>query len=221
MKGEDAIEKNFIIYKSINKITNEVYVGSTTYSLQQRKLDHLERANRRENGRFYEAISTYGSESFEWETIDTAENNDELALKEQQYIKQFKTKGKSYNSDCGGGFQKSVYQYCIKTGKQLQKFNSLEEASNATKTSRSNISMACLGRSKTAKNFYWSYLDQENYKASDKRFKSVIQKDLNGEFVQEFKSIAEASRHTGVSKSSIAKNVRGEYNKAGGFLWTK
>ena len=78
-----------IIYKATNEDTNQVYVGSTTYSLQQRRLDHQERANRTEEGKFYEAISTYGSNNFSWETIDTTENTDELALKEQYYIAEY------------------------------------------------------------------------------------------------------------------------------------
>lgn len=221
MKRENEERKEFIIYKSTNQVNDKIYIGSTTSSLKQRKLDHQERANRTELGKFYEAIHTYGADSFTWETIDTAEDVDELAYKEQQYIAEFKANENGYNSDCGGGFKKSVYQYCIETGKQLRKFDSLEEAANATDTSRSNISTACLGHSKTAKNFYWSYLDKEEYKTADMRFKCVTQKTINGEFIHEFKSIAEASRQTGISKSGIAKTVRGEQVQAGGFLWTR
>ena len=218
-----AIERRneMIIYKATNENTSQVYIGSTTDSLDQRKLDHNERADREEAGKFYEAIHTYGAEHFKWETIDTAENVDELALKEQQYIKEFKANEKGYNSDCGGGFKKSVYQYCTETGRQLKKFNSLEEAANAVNSSKSNISSACLGNSRSAKSFYWSYLNQEHYKTTDKRLKCVKQKSQSGKVIQEFKSIAEASRQTGISKSCIAKTVRGEKQYAGGFLWVK
>ncbi|MBQ0740972.1 hypothetical protein J9332_42545, partial [Aquimarina celericrescens] len=61
MMTEAEERKKFIIYKSTNQTTNQVYVGSTTYSLQQRRLGHQERANRTGEGKVYGAISTYGS----------------------------------------------------------------------------------------------------------------------------------------------------------------
>lgn len=73
--------ENYKIYKSTNQSTSQVYIGSTTNSLYQRRLDHTERASRNEKGKFYEAISTYGAEDFEWEVVDTANNIDELAQK--------------------------------------------------------------------------------------------------------------------------------------------
>jgi len=213
MMTEAGEREKFIIYKSTNQSTNQVYIGSTTYSLQQRRLDHQERANRTEEGKFYEAISTYGSNNFSWETIDTTENTDELALKEQYYIAEYD----SYNS----GFKKTVFQYCKETEKQTARFESLEEAAKSVNTSRSNISSACLGSSKSAKGFSWSYKDLDSFKTDDKRLKYVKQLDVDEVIIKEYKSIAEASRQTGISKSCIAKTVRGERQYAGGFLWIK
>ena len=53
----------------------------------------------------------------------------------------------------------------------------------------------------------------------DKRKKKVFQFYLHGEFIQSYKSVAEAARTTGISSSSIAKCCRGEYKIAGGFNW--
>jgi group I intron endonuclease len=221
MMTEAGEREKFIIYKSTNQSTNQVYIGSTTYSLQQRRLDHQERANRTEEGKFYEAISTYGSNNFSWETIDTTENTDELALKEQYYIAEYDSYNSGYNSDCGGGFKKTVFQYCKETEKQTARFESLEEAAKSVNTSRSNISSACLGSSKSAKGFSWSYKDLDSFKTDDKRLKYVKQLDVDEVIIKEYKSIAEASRQTGISKSCIAKAVRGERQYAGGFLWIK
>lgn len=60
-----------------------------------------------------------------------------------------------------------------------------------------------------------------SFKVADKRFKSVSQRSLDGQLLKEYKSIAEASRKTGINKSSIAKAVRGERKTAGGFCWLK
>ena len=60
---------------------------------------------------------------------------------------------------------------------------------------------------------------KEGYLPKDKRKKKVLQYTLEGEFVNEFKSVAEASKLTGCNKSSIAKVCRGERKRCGGFIW--
>src|SRR5690606_5452938 len=104
-------KKTGIIYTARCKITGEFYVGATKDSLEQRKLDHVERANRGENNKFHEAISTYGPDAFEWNQTDTANTTDELAQKEKEHIAKHDSKNQGYNSDAGGGFKKTVYQY--------------------------------------------------------------------------------------------------------------
>jgi len=206
--------------KSSNSSTSQVYIGSTTDTLKQRQLDHTERANRTETGKFYEAISTYGQGDFKWEVIDTANSVDELAQKEKHYIIEYEAYQNGYNSDSGGGFKKSVYQYDLKTGLKMTKFECLEDAAHAVSSTKSNISSACLGTSKTAKGFYWSYEDYDYFTRDDNRTTSIKQINKQGEEVNSFKSIAEASRVTGINKSSIAKVIRGEYKTAGGFYWS-
>jgi len=74
--------KRLIIYTAENQQNGYRYVGATTKSLRERKLDHLERAARGQNGKLYEAIRTYGSNAFMWQTIDTSMTINELAKKE-------------------------------------------------------------------------------------------------------------------------------------------
>ena len=56
-------------------------------------------------------------------------------------------------------------------------------------------------------------------KNKDKRFKEVEQFVTDGIFINKFKSIAEASRSTGICKSSIAKVCRNKRKTAGGFVF--
>lgn len=42
---------------------------------------------------------------------------------------------------------------------------------------------------------------------------------LEGEFIQSFESISEAERRTGIHRGNIARNIRGESNTAGGYIW--
>lgn len=133
-----------IIYKAENKFTGELYIGITTNSIHQRELDHVERALRGESGKFYEAISTYGEDAFTWEQIDTASDKNELAAKEKSYVITYKTKEDGYNSDSGGGIQKSVYQYDLKTKGLIASYPNLMTAASTINMSKQDISRACL-----------------------------------------------------------------------------
>ena len=209
-----------LIYKVQNSITGEVYIGATTYNLKQRKLDHIERAVRGDKGYFQEAIGTYGPEAFSWETIDTATNIDELAQKEKHYIYQFNSKENGYNKDEGGGFQKSVYQYSLDDGSLIEKYDSLSDAACAINTTKQHISRACLSVNNTYKGYYWSYQFKEPYEPKlDSRRKKVLQLSLKGEIINEFGSVAEASRQTNVSKTCISRVCRGERENSGGYCW--
>ena len=53
----------------------------------------------------------------------------------------------------------------------------------------------------------------------DRRSKKVIQMDLNGVVMAEYKSVSDASEITGFNISSIAKVCRGERRHADGFYW--
>lgn len=209
--------KEGIIYKATNFATGEVYIGATTISLHERINDHYNKATKNCGHKFQNAIREYGFESFIWEQIDTGINTDELALKEKYYIQKFDSFNNGYNSDRGGGFKKTIYQYNL-TGELESTFQSLEEASKSSSISEESISHACVGDRKTSNGFYWTYTSTFNLK-EDIRKKKVVQYDFEGKTLNVFDSIAEASIATEINKSSIAKCCRGERKKAGNFIW--
>ncbi|SNR68722.1 group I intron endonuclease [Lutibacter agarilyticus] len=209
-----------IVYKVTNRINGSVYIGATTNSIHQRKLDHTERAERKESGKFQEAISTYGIEAFTWEQIDTALSVDELAQLEQKYIYEFNSKKDGYNNSIGGEFKKTVYQYNILDGKLLNTYTCLTDAGNAVNATKQCISATCLSVNNTLKGYYWSYEYKEPYSPKkDKRRKEVLQLNLEGKLINKFSSVAEASRNTGISKSCITRVCRKEREKSGGYIW--
>lgn len=209
--------KEGIIYKATNVATGEVYIGATTISLHERINDHYNKATKNCGHKFQNAIREYGFESFIWEQIDTGINTDELALKEKYYIQKFDSFNNGYNSDRGGGFKKTIYQYNL-TGELESTFQSLEEASKSSSISEESISHACVGDRKTSNGFYWTYTSTFNLK-EDIRKKKVVQYDFEGKTLNVFDSIIEASKQTEINKSSIAKCCRGERKKAGNFIW--
>jgi len=211
---------NYIIYKAQNEQTGEVYIGVTTNSVHQRQLDHTERSSRGELNKFHEAISTYGADAFYWTQIDTASSMDELAKKEKEYIIQYDCKENGYNSDSGGGIQKTVYQFRIEDGILVGKYDCLESAACAVGANKRSISSSCLGINKTCKGYYWSYSSTFPINLKDERRKAVIQMDLEGVVIAEYKSVSNASKATGVSKTCISRVCRKERNHSGGFRWS-
>ena len=210
----------YIVYKAENLENGEVYIGVTSKSIEDRKQDHLQKMEKEDANKFHQAICTYGVEAFKWEQVDTANSIDELAQKEKAYIFEYNAKQEGYNTDSGGGFKKTVYQYNIDNGSLAGSYNSLEEAGKVVGTTKQHISRACLSVNKTYNGFYWSY----EYKVpfvpeKDVRKKKVIYYNFKDETIEEFQSVAEASRATGVSKSCIARFCRGERKPPLDYEW--
>ena len=92
-----------LIYKATNIINNKSYIGLTTRTLQERKLEHL-RHIKTENTYFHRAINEYGKDNFLWEIIDdTPSSIKELKEKESYYIQYFNTLAPNgYNITTGG-----------------------------------------------------------------------------------------------------------------------
>lgn len=211
---------NKIIYKAVNSSTGEVYIGATSKTLEDRKVDHLQKANLETGHYFQEAIRTYGPEAFSWEQIDTATDPNNLADKESRYILIYNSNKEGYNSDRGGGIKKNIYQYDCGTGNLIQFYSSLESAGNAVNADKTTISKACLGQIKVCKGYFWSYSLGVNFKPDpDRRTKQVFQFAQSGEHINYYNSVSKASEASGINKSSIAKCCRAIYNSAGGYHW--
>lgn len=89
-----------IIYKITNKINGKVYIGQTIRSLKARWYEHCNDERRT----FYRAIKKYGKENFIVEQIDSAETQQELDIKEGNWIAFYDStnKTKGYNLSSGG-----------------------------------------------------------------------------------------------------------------------
>jgi group I intron endonuclease len=92
-----------LIYKATNKINNHVYIGKSIRSLHERKREHLQYANKRQNNiYFYNALKKYGEENFEWEILTETNDKNKLNLIEKFYIAGYKKITKLYNQKEGG-----------------------------------------------------------------------------------------------------------------------
>lgn len=211
---------NYIIYKAENTFTGEVYVGATTKLLVERKNDHLQKSNKGSDIFFHQAINTCGYDSFVWTEVDSAITLNDLAEKETEYICMYDSFQNGYNSDKGGGFKKTVYQYNVETGELLNTYDDLVSAGNAVNANKRSISNACLRINKTCKGYHWSYSSTYEFNSySDLRKKAVKQISFDGEIIACYESSSEASRKSGISKTCITRCCRGEREQTGGFLW--
>ena len=218
MKNKENNSCN-IIYKVENIDSGKVYIGATSKSLETRKKDHNKKSKKGKSYAFQNAIATYGPEAFKWEKVDYATTIDELAQKEKAYILKYNSKEQGYNSDSGGGVQKTVYQYDMSTGKVVEKFSNLTDAGAKFNLTKQDLSKVCLSVNNVSKGFVWSYSSSFPIHINDNRRKVVQQFSLEGEFINEFKSVSEASKLTGCNKTSIAKVCRKERKQCGSFKW--
>lgn len=76
-----------------------------------------------------------------------------------------------------------------------------------------------------SENLEWvSVLDNNLYRehhvnVGKKKSIPVVQMSLTGDIIQQFNSIKEATKKTGVDTSQISKVIRGKLKTAGGYIW--
>lgn len=106
---------------------------------------------------------------------------------------------------------KDVFQYTL-DGKCIQKFTSLVEASIYTDADFRLISACCLGKRNQTNGYIWSYQYYDSFEKLKNRKndiipkgKPVIQYSKDKIFIKEYKSIMDAVRETGISKSKISR----------------
>ena len=126
------------------------------------------------------------------------------------------------------GFAKGVVQLSLDGKYLVKRFNSVKQAASSIGKETGHISSACLGNRETAYGFKWVFeaefsddlpiLDITLIETKD-HSKKVAQYDLDGNFIQIFKSTAEASRNTGIEQSNISTVARGLRSYAGEFQW--
>lgn len=210
---------NGIIYSGFNNITQKRYIGATVQDLTKRIREHYDAAFTTKGSYFTTELFLYGIDKFHFEVIDTASSVDELAQKEIHYIEIYDTFRNGYNSNRGGGFQKTIYQFEFNNPEPIATYQTLEDAGNSVNASRKTISNACLGSLKSAMGFLWSYTPEYPI-VEDKRPKTVYQYDLDGLLIATFSSAREASRKLGIGLSSITRCCRGERKQTHGYRFS-
>ena len=223
--------KNSIsIYLIKNMINNKMYVGQTI-NYEKRMKEHKHGRNKGSISLIDKAIKKYCVDNFEFSIIDYAYSQDEADQLERKYIKIFDCiTPKGYNILKGGKFksgswnQKKVYMYDLK-GNYIREFESaseLERLSNSFYL-RHGITDCCRGKISRYKDkiFRFEKVVVDKYKKpKSARNRKVYQFDFDGNLLNSYESLQEASKKTNTSRSSISSCLTGTYKTANGFLWS-
>lgn len=227
------MEYNYKIYIHKNRINGKVYVGQTKQSLKRRW----------NNGNgyiqcpyFYNAIKKYGWDNFEHILLDEYLTKEEADIKEQDYIKYYKSSNPEfgYNISNGGagltGATKyiNIYQYTM-NGDFVKYYKDISDIliENPDYTS-SPIRSAYDEIIKTAYGFQWkSYYKEKIEKIEDfkirvgkSKSKIVYQYDLYGNYIQKFNSAKEAANILNIGVDGIRKTCNKRQNHFNGFQWS-
>ena len=93
-----------MVYKVVNKINGNIYIGQTVGKFKKREAEHLNNAKAgRYDNYFYRAIRKYGKDNFTWEIIDKCSTPENLNGKEEYWIKELNSLvPNGYNLQSGG-----------------------------------------------------------------------------------------------------------------------
>ena len=98
--------KEHIIYKATNLVTNEIYIGQTSNTLHNRKVDHeYEAFKRGRKDKFHTALREFGCKNFKWEIIARTNNYTNLCKLENKFIRDFNSIDFGYNHLCRNDIQ--------------------------------------------------------------------------------------------------------------------
>lgn len=124
--------------------------------------------------------------------------------------------------------KRPVLQIDIITGKVLNRFKSIKDAEifltgiNVKGKLVAHIGECCRGERRTSLGYMWQYEDvykKCNTNIKQDYRKSIIQYNLNGDFIKEYPSIAEAAKANNFNSSCIQKCAANKINKYKNFIW--
>jgi group I intron endonuclease len=201
------------IYKIINKITNQYYIGQTMQNIEERWRQHK---SSKSNCRYLKnSFQKYGIENFEFKLICICFDED-LNRLEIDYIKKYDSLvPKGFNLRAGGeNGGKQNNETKIKISETLKRrYSELKPKLGKphTEDAKNKISKALKGRKLTPE------IIEKMKKNIIKR--NVLQLDLNLNIINIFCGISEAANFVETTKNNISMACCGKRKTAKGFIW--
>lgn len=217
--------RTYYIYKATNKINKKSYIGQTV-DFRSRVWQHM-RCYEKEDCLFHKAIEEYGYENFEWQVLESCCDKSRAIELEKHYIELYDTYRNGYNENKGGvgGHNARAVVEISKNGDFVRRYDS---AADAEKEGFNNVSvlLCCKNKLRSCKGFVFMFEDEylKNgarvyQKPKSTRCRRIIQCNSNGELIQKFESIKEASKLTGANRTAILGVLSKRYKLANGFIF--
>lgn len=128
----------------------------------------------------------------------------------------------------------SVSQY-DSFGNKLNEYLSIAEAAKKVGVSRTSISSACSGKTKTSAGFFWKYTNVKPDKVPAEKLqelnipekadvyffsaKRVVKFNMDGTRIKEYGSLKEAAYAHSTASSNISRACNSNYKSYGGYIW--
>ena len=210
----------YYIYKASNTVNTKVYIGCTK-QFKERVAQHLA-CRPEEDCEFHRAIQEIGGDNFTFEIIDQADGREEGHRLEREYIKKYDSFKNGYNST-PWNVRPIV---CLDSdGNFIRRYESAGEAKKDG-FSDSNVLECCKGIARSCKGRVFMFED-DYLKNGPKKYEKpapnntvpVIQCSLDGEFIERFNSVSEASTKTGIPRPNISFSLIGRHKTSRGFIF--
>lgn len=206
------------IYRIINKINNQSYIGQTTRSYKERWAEH-KRDRFKEpycNWPLYRMMNNVGLENVDWEVVEEIPNS-LLNERECYWIKFYNTKNNGYNCTYGGengtkhDYDK-ILSYWLNEGEK--NFTKTAEHFNMDKTYTSKI-IRSMGYSRRS----WKEINNKDHDSAKRKINKIDPK--TGKVLKTYDSIREAAIELGNKEyvKTISPVCRGSHPSFLGYCW--
>lgn len=198
------------IYKITNNINHKIYIGKTTRDLNTRFKEHAKPKNGNSKSAIRDAIQKYGVEHFTIEQLEEC-SIEKINEREKYWIEYYDSYKNGYNLTVGGDGM-SLSDNIIKQIRQLwENGESIVSIAKILNLSHSTV------YHRICKYKDYDPIENKN-RALKTQEKPIIQYDLNGNKLNEYKSISEAERKTLISAKQIGA-ARKNGTKCHGYYW--
>lgn len=219
--------RTYYIYKATNKINGKSYIGQTC-NFEKRKKQHI-RCYEKENCYFHRAIQKYGVDCFLWEIIETCQGAEKAFELEKYYIEKFNTYRNGYNMTKGGEgapyHNARAVVLLTLDGEYVKRYDSAQDT-EIDGFHNSDVLLSCKNLLHSCKGYMFMFEDEYRKngakiyrKPEPNGMKKIIQCDINGNFINEFKSVQEASIKTNSNRTAISGVLAKRYKTANGFIF--
>lgn len=238
-----------VIYAILNLKNQKLYIGSTSNFSRRKKehLNEL-KANKHHSIKLQNAWNKYSEKDFIFIILEKLSEEDNLKSKEQYYLNLYNSYEKGYNSSRSTDrpdnsiLWRKVYQFDM-AGNYVNEYENFTLAADAIGCSSSGLRICAIEKYRFYAGYIWSLskeLSQERIflannpikrtKESKERMSisaknridnkiPIMQYDLEGNFIKEWESAAEAGRIVGISNGQICDALKGNWPQAKGFIW--